>query len=284
MSWENAYWDAIEELYWEPSLLGLKSIPKKYRSQSETHVCIPADALPAGGSLYARPQKAVDNISRLRRLEVPLNHLFDICFSLVPSSVLQSIFLAPLGLVDHGEFERLGREIGSRYDGFADNTATQQDGFFVSPHTLLGIEMKVDAPTSPGQLLKYVALMMAEECFSGRRENLILTFITPELDETRCFDKCKLEVDGTVPAEYLNNLSSSQLRGVVSKSIDNNKDQFQDCLARLRVTHLSWSALSASCEDIATEANDAGGYSVTLGNLMDGMANSIHKNPNTHST
>lgn len=279
MSWPNSYWDAIEEIYWEPRLLGLKSIPKQSRADHDDFVCFPKSLLSSGGSIFTRPDKASDNLARLRRLEVPLNHIFDICFSIAPSSVIESIFLTPLSATDGGSFERIGREIASRYPFFGDNTATQQDGFFVSNHTLIGVEVKIDAPTSQDQLLKYVALMMAEEIYSGKRANLVLTFITLHKDSSKCFSQCGLEVDGSISDNYLGSINHSKIKGVVKKLLDLDADHFAECLSRLHVSHLSWESLARTCESVAETARQKGGSAETLERLMAGMAQAIRSNP-----
>jgi hypothetical protein len=284
VAWQNSYWDAIEEIYWEPSLLGLQSIPKKLRRESDQFILIPKDALAKGGSVYTRPDTGANNFARLKRLEVPLNHIFDICFSIAPSSVIESIFLKPAGLSDRGRFTRLGREISSRYDGYADNTATQQDGFFVSQSTLLGTELKVDAPTSADQLLKYVALMMAEERFSWKRHQLLIAFVTPDNSAQRCFERCGIDGDGSIPPDYLEKFEENKLSRVVRNALATDKAHFLECLARLNVFHISWKQLAEACEQLASDARSVGGLAEAVDCLLTGMAEAIRSNPNTSST
>lgn len=283
MSWSKAYWDAIEELYWEPSLLGLKSVSKALRTESPETVSIPRSRIRPGGSIYTRPEKASENFTRLKRLEVPLNHIFDICFSITPSSAMSEIFLTPAKIHDQGKFERLGREIATRFPGFTDNTATQQDGFFASPHTLLGVELKIDAPTSSEQLLKYAALMMAEERHSHRRANLQLTFVTPDVASAKTFAQCKLDEIGKPSGDYLGSFSNSKLSRVTKNALETDIKHFTDCIERLQVTHMSWSELAKACNNLADKARAAGGLAEALENLMRGMAQAIQDHPRTNT-
>lgn len=142
MSWSDKYWDTIDQLYWDPSLLGLASIPKAEWQHGDGTIAIPSDRVRNGGSIYTRKGTAAENAERMQRLEEPLNHIFDITFGIAPDEAIQKFFLAPLGFGDPGPFLRLGREVATRYSGFANSNTTQQDAFYVGPQSLVGVELK----------------------------------------------------------------------------------------------------------------------------------------------
>ena len=57
---------------------------------------------------------------------------------------------------------------------------TQQDGFFVSRKSLIGVELKLGSASSPEQIAKYMALMEWEEQLTGRRDQLGLLFVVAD--------------------------------------------------------------------------------------------------------
>jgi hypothetical protein len=54
----------------------------------------------------------------------------------------------------------VGREIGLRYGWRKSENVTQQDGFFVSPSSLIGVELKLGSVSWAEQVAKYAALMV----------------------------------------------------------------------------------------------------------------------------
>jgi hypothetical protein len=68
LSWHLKYWDTIDQLYWNPGLLGLTSIPKREWTTDGLTVSIPRTHLQNGGSIYTRKGSARENADRMRRL------------------------------------------------------------------------------------------------------------------------------------------------------------------------------------------------------------------------
>jgi len=131
MSWNSKYWDAVDNLYWTPKYLGIKSINKKFWGRTGDQICIPKKLVPNGCTLYTRRVKINEQIEQLHHSEEVLNHLFDITFAIAPDSLIEDILFRPLGLHDAGPFESIGREAAVRYNwGF--KNVTQHDGFFTS--------------------------------------------------------------------------------------------------------------------------------------------------------
>ena len=124
VTWANKYWDTIDQLYWDPSLLGLASIPKTDWQLNDDLIATPQAKVRNGGSIYSRKGTAAENAERMRCLEEPLNHIFDITFGIAPDEAIQKLLASPLGFEDPGPFERLGREISTRYAGFANSHTT----------------------------------------------------------------------------------------------------------------------------------------------------------------
>ena len=275
MSWYRKYWDAIDQLYWDPGLLGLGSIGAKKQVKKDGVILVPSDFVKNGGSIYARNGTAAFNAERMRRLEEPLNHIFDIMFGIAPNSVVRRLLASPLGIEDDGPFLRLGREIAERYSILKGGTTTQQDGYFVSATSLIGVELKLMSSTNPGQVLKYAALMASEQQLTGKRERLGLLFITPNVDGESTFKNGALNPDGSVPADFFARVPAKEKNGQIDKFLEAAGDEVEAVLDRIRISHLSWAHLRDNVRRIAAEQdqNDAGGE--TLARLMDGFADAI---------
>ncbi len=275
MGWADKYWDTVDQFYWDPSLLGLASIPKAELQHGNGVISIPEDRVRNGGSIYTRKGTAAENAERMRRLEEPLNHIFDITFGIAPDEAIQKFFLAPLGFDDPGPFLRLGREIATRYSGFANSNTTQQDAFYVGKQSLVGVELKLGSKTWPGQALKYLALMVAEEKLTGRRDQIGLLYITPESEALATFDQLGATPPGRLPDNFIAKVRPNQINKMLSRMIERDKRHFDDAAARLVLRHQSWQTVATVAQEIADEQNIADPGRQTLANLMLGFAAAV---------
>lgn len=272
MGWPDKYWDAVDQLYWNPSLIGLNSV----RSEREgDRLLIPASAVSRGGSLYARKGTSTFNAERMHRLEEPLNHIFDIAFGIAPDKVIAELFAAPFNFTDDGSFESLGREVAARYPEMRDGNTTQQDGFFVSERSLIGVELKIGSPTTPGQLLKYLALLASEARLSGRRDQLGLLFITPAKDRAKIFKQAHVRADGSLPSDYISSVPPRQINSRLKNILRQSEEEIADTIDRLRVRHISWHEFSHNCRKIAKAQDLTIAGEQTLFRLLDGLADAI---------
>lgn len=275
MSWVSKYWDTIDQLYWDPSLLGLASIPKAEWKRGEFGIAVPSERVRNGGSIYTRKGTAVENAERMRRLEEPLNHIFDIAFGIAPDEAIQLLFLAPLQISDPGPFLRLGREVAARYSGFANSNTTQQDGFFVGPQSLVGVELKVGSKTWRGQALKYLALMVAEEKRSGERERLGLLYITPAPNEEATFAQTGAGVDGRLPPDFIEMVPKHEVNRSIREMVTGDRAHFDDAVARLKVGHTSWHQVAMEAQSLADQQDGGTAAGQTYRNLLIGLADAI---------
>jgi hypothetical protein len=202
LPWHLKYWDTIDQLYWSPDLLGLTSIPKREWTVDGATVTIPSSHLQNGGSIYTRKGTARENAERMRRLEEPLNHIFDITFGIAPSQTIRRLFFSPLNFDGDGPVERLGREVAARYPEMAGGNVTQQDAFFVAHDALVGVELKLGSKTWPGQVLKYLALMLCEERLTGTRSHIGLLYVTPHRDGSAVLAQAGCSSDGNLPEDF----------------------------------------------------------------------------------
>ncbi len=110
-------------------------------------------------------------VERLRKLEVPLNHILAFFFSLAPSSVVIELFTKYASVEDYGEVRLLGRQDVER-DLCAD--VTQPDLVFDGEGAFLTMEVKTSSKTKIEQLQKYAYLhALAAEAKPGRTHELL---------------------------------------------------------------------------------------------------------------
>jgi hypothetical protein len=81
---------------------------------------------------------------------------FDITFSIAPDSIINEIFLKPIGFTDLVPFESIGRESASRYGWGKYDNITQHDGLFVSRKSAVAIEVKLRSKSSRKQIANYL--------------------------------------------------------------------------------------------------------------------------------
>ncbi len=181
MTWIDKYWDIVSNLYWTPRYLGLKSISRDKWLIDGDLISIPRELIwTTNGPLYFRERKFDDLKSYLHGQEEILNHLFDLTFSIAGDDVINQVLCKPLGFDDTGPFNSIGREVGQRYGWRQQENVTQQDGFFVSPKSLVGVELKLGSTSWPEQIAKYMALMVWEEEQTERHNQVGLLFVVPE--------------------------------------------------------------------------------------------------------
>jgi hypothetical protein len=272
--WHQKYWDTVDQLYWTPSMLGLASIPRAQWGDDPDRIVIDRAQLSSGASLYTRKGTARTNLARMRRLEEPLNHIFDITFAIAACAVIERMFAGPLGFGDPGPFLRIGREIETRFPDSAGNS-TQQDAFYVSDRSLIGVELKLGSKTWPGQVLKYLSLMVAEERLTGRRDQIGLLFITPDAEASATFACAGLDAAGKLPAGFVGLVPPKQRNRFIDRMMDGHGAHFDDIASRLVCGHLSWRQVRDSAMDIADEARQAAPANETLYRLLSGFGEAI---------
>ena len=120
--WTDHYYDFIDHYYWRPQQIGLKKDKTTSRGWDPW-------------------------LSKLRRYEPALNHMFDLFFQ-----------LAPQDLVDYA----LGRLVGHSVDGMRlvrvdglDPHVAQPDMVFFADRRVIFVEMKVESKSSVDQFVKY---------------------------------------------------------------------------------------------------------------------------------
>jgi hypothetical protein len=157
-AWTEDYYDAVSHYAWAPDELD--------------HLSDPNRASKGRSSPY-------DTVERLRRMEVPLNHILGFFFSLAPPFLVTELFKRHVGIEATGDVAYLGREFERRE---VVDSVTQPDFAFENDHAFLTIETKINSRSSIEQLQKYAYLhALIRERRPGRTHGLL--FLTPDPDE-----------------------------------------------------------------------------------------------------
>ena len=142
-NWTDIYYEIIEEYFWSPQWIGRISNPKRS---------------PHPWSFWEK---------RLRRREVPLNHILNIALYLVPQELVDAALSVMVGKKVTGmQLVKLPE---------LDANLVQPDMVFVSGKSLCFIEMKVDSRSSIDQFAKYA--IAAKQLLDGSDETEEVTLV-----------------------------------------------------------------------------------------------------------
>ena len=269
MSWNRTYWDMLTNIFWTPRYMGLESIQKKTRTMSQEHICIPKSEIPDSGGIYVRKRGEAELLEYLRSQEETLNHVFDLTMAIAGDEVVRRLLFDPLGFDGNGPIESLGREVKVRYAW--KRNVTQQDGFLVSPESIVGVELKLGSETTSEQVLKYVTLMHCEEVITGTRPNVGLLFIVPGASRDTLWEQCGISASGEIDASYLDGLDTRKLAKHMQARIKENGEAFEGLLNRLKLAAISWSELDEAMSEIVTGLDRDRPGDHTLIKLLEGF-------------
>jgi len=236
MSWNDAYWSVMSNVYWTLDFVGLKRIDLERAPGFPEHYMVRKTDVPSG-LIYTRRRKSSAMVSHLGSREETLNHILDIALAMAPDALLSRLIAEPLGMTDAGPFDYLGRRVHKRHE--ETGGPCQPDGFVVSPSSAVAIELKLLSPSSPEQLVKYALMLAAEERVRGRRDNLGLLYVVPEGREARVRGSLDLEA-GPLGADYLQRVLSGKIPGKFRGELEKRADATAETLARMRIGVTSW--------------------------------------------
>ena len=239
MTRNRKYWDIIDQLYWWPTYIGLRSIGQKNWKVENDWISVPRSLVNPHGPLYSRRLKANELVDDLHSKEEILNHIFDLTFAIAPDALIEAAFVEPLGFSDTGPIESLGREVQARYGWGHDVNVTQHDGFFVSERSAVAVELKLSSASWPEQILKYAALLAWEEIATGRKENLGLLFVIPEGAMAKHWAKCGL-TDNNVGPDFLDRAWTKPIPSTLSRFLVERREDVLGVLSRLRMQVITW--------------------------------------------
>ena len=170
-----------------------------------------------------------------------------------------------------GPYTSLGREIRARYGWGASENVSQQDGLFVAPSAILGLELKLRAPSSPMQIVKYAALFAWEEMHTGFREHLGLLYVLEKPADTMHWRRCGL--DGAhVDAGLLDRVDAAKLPKKIRELMEANEAAVRSVLERTVIGAITWSDLRDACIAFCKNLDEGNPGDQTLIRLVDGFA------------
>jgi hypothetical protein len=280
MAWNDKYWDIISNLYWTPRYLGLKSIGQDKWRMDGDRVSIPKALIAnVSGPLYSRSRTFSETRAYLNGQEEILNQVFNLVFSIAGDQVVSQLLCLPLEITDPGPFESIGRAIGSRYGWGKSENVTQQDGFFVTPSSLIAVELKLGSKSWPEQIAKYMALMIWEEELSGTRSNLGLLFIVPEAALAGHWTSAGL-TGPNINAKFAGLLDQTKLPKKIQSLFEQKPDKLAGALNRLQLAVVSWSSFRDQVKAFE-QGLGSGTGDQTLRRLLSGLLAQIDGHDNT---
>lgn len=277
MSWSDSYWDILNELYWVPSYLGLKSIPQRHWTIEADKVAIPKALTNPSGPLYRRVRSGDGYEGFVRRQEETFNHIFNLTLSILPGDVITEIFGPFAGFDEAGDLQVLGKSVSDRYAWIAGANATTPDALLLSEMSVLAIEIKFNAKTSLDQLAKYVALIAGEEIHGGKRERLDLLFVFPADAEENFLRQTKI-YPSELGVQHFELLSDTVKNARVKNLYRTESDAVKDTLSRLNITCITWQQLHDRVISFVAELGSGQGDK-TLFRLLTGFASEVAVHP-----
>ena len=276
MNWTTKYWDALEQLYWTPKYLGLKSISRSHWQIEGDRVSVPVAMTNANGPLYRRATTARSFATTVRRQEETFNHLFDLTFGILDGALTNRIFCRLLNEDRNDSLKSHGRELGQTLGVDKLYDICQPDGFFTGTDWSIAVELKFDALTSLDQLAKYMLAFALERRSTAHRKPIVLAYIAPRPDDLTA---------GAFPFP-LDKIGADQLptilggaKSSVLKRLDPVMDLLPDLLDDLRVVAFSWSVFLGTLEQVQADLPMETAEGRTVRRLLGGLADEIRHHP-----
>ena len=276
--WTDTYWDVLEQLYWTPKYLGLKSVPRKLWQNVGDRVSIPADQTNKNGPLYFRVLSTTDYWPYIVRQEETFNHLLDLTLSILsPIDTIE--LLKPLCHFPDGiEVAPLGRSINDFLGWPSQANYTQPDVFLAGERALAMIEIKFNAKTSLDQVGKYIALAVRALEMGRPLSDISLTYVFPGPNPKESLsNQLGLSIEALRALDHTRlamHVGNSALRAVLSANPRLTKKVLQD----IRVNAINWDQVMVRLDtSIENASQDQGGR--TYANLLSGLREAIETHP-----
>lgn len=227
MSWTDEYKEIVEFYYWEPQHIGRAKGVRRFDGPK-------------------------DMWSHVNKLEISLNHILSLFFSLYSGSLLFDKIGAhggPYLLTSSGQLEEWSKET----KGFV-----QPDLFFKGDNKNLAIELKLDSKTDLSQISKYVAL----NGWTNQDKPLDLIFLTPHNNLKKVTKEKYVDYE-----ELINELRDVELHKKIQSACSQNL--YQEQVDMLAVNCLSFSEFYRILQAIKPE-------SATEEKLLSGLIHYLH--------
>jgi len=280
MNWNNAYWNAMSNIFWTLDYVGLKKVEvEKAQGYPDRFMVRKAD-IPSG-LIYTRCRKAATMPDHLGSREETLNHIVDIALAMAPDALISRLIAEPLDIQDAGGFDYIGREVRERHE--LTGGPCQPDGFLVSKRSAIALELKLLSSAQPVQLVKYAYMLAAEERTHGTKDHLGLLYFVPKGHETRVRASLALD-DRPLGPDYLRWVQSGKLSKEFRQLLNEHADATSEILARLRICVQNWTWFRDQIEAVELELDETNPAQQCYRRMLGGLRNQIERHGRTGVT
>ena len=269
MSWTDTYWDAVNEFYWVPSYLGLKSIPRKKWTVTADSVSIPRALTNPSGPLYRRTINSTDYPIFVRRQEETFNHIFNLALSLLPGRLISDVFGSFFEDWREANLGLASPEYYRSYPWISGANITSPDCFLIASNSILAIEIKFNAKTSLDQQAKYVALITSEVVYGNSQGNLALMYIYPKDAEERFLKQTSISPNN-VNENCLPVLIDRCTNETVRNFLKQERQTAEYVLSVLDVCCIAWESMRKRLRQVSAGLTDSYGDQA-LANVLGGL-------------
>lgn len=276
MNWTKKYWDALEQLYWTPKYLGLKSIPQRHWDVSDDRVSIPLRMTNRTGPLYRRDTTAKEFSKTVREYEETFNHIFDLTFGILDGEITNGIFCQLFGCTIEDNLKSYGRELGSEFGYPKLYDISQPDGFFSGKSWSLAVELKFDAKTSLDQLAKYLLAFSIERETTSEWKPVTLVYIAPDPDNLlRNAFPFPVDEIGSTKLEEIMVGAKPRVREPLGKIAETAARVLDD----MTLLAFSWSEFDKVLQSFLAELPTDDPAGRTVARLLQGLSDEIRTHP-----
>ncbi|MEP2530146.1 hypothetical protein [Shimia sp.] len=268
----------LEQIYWTPDYLGMKSIPQRFWQKEQGRVSVPDDMVNFKGPLYRRVTTAKTFPEFANRQEELFNHIFDFTFGILDERGARQVFSSTCGKEASSPLYSLGADFGKQIGDPSLRDFSQPDGFFVAEDWVLGVEIKFNASTSLDQIAKYILAFATEYAFSQQSKKYSLLYISPRPEKllTEHLEKCGGQF--VCPGfEVLLNGAKNSIKG----RLEEKKTPIHYVLSNLQIVSISWQDFALALQSYLERYCGTDVPNLTHQKLVQGLIHEIFKHPHS---
>jgi hypothetical protein len=232
--------------YWEPQHLGKIKDPK------------------------SKIQNIDSALSHIAKMEVSLNHQFNLFFQLLPSDLVNNIFKK----IDHRYISnnRLSYQSVEDIGVLNLNDSTQPDVFFKSKTDLVAVEFKLGTKSSIEQLLKYATLFAFTELHQENNFNYYLIYVGRDKFSSLFKEKFQ-DIDLVQPHLDIAHLPDTTKKGNIN--LVPHKKKIIKIGKAVNLSFVNYQDLYDIFENCIQSIDKHNPYAETIEKLLSGMNNEL---------
>lgn len=242
--WNTNYYEILHDYYWEPQHLG------------------------RGAVINTRIANQQQMLGSIRRMEVSLNHVLALFFSLAPQTFIEHLEEAAFGNCSRDTYRSVGIFELRRS---APHDPTQPDVFLVSGDSCFSMEMKIGAKSCLEQVVKYALLHGDYQKRTGATLRSRLLYLTPRPVSKTWVEKFP---DLTCMRSALEAYDYPALLKKANMEHALSVEELRQAVLTLEVAHFSFADFYGKVMAYAA-AIPAGAYTDTARKLFDGLIHEL---------